>query len=64
MKIGDKLECLKTINNLLNRPLFVKGEIYEVLNIHGRRITLNHVLYANEYEEYDIDIINEYFIKV
>ena len=31
MKQGDKLICLKTINNYINQPLFVKGEEYEVL---------------------------------
>jgi len=63
MKIGDKLKCVKTINNLLGWPLFKEGEIYDVMNIHGREITLNHILYGNEYESYDIDFINEYFTK-
>jgi len=58
---GDKLKCLKQINNLLEKPLFLKDNIYDVLDVDDRTITLNHILYGNEYGEFDIDFIKENF---
>jgi len=35
MKKDDKFKCLKTVNNLLGQPLFIKGETYTVLYVDG-----------------------------
>ena len=64
MKPGDKLKCSKTVYQLMDKPMFIEGNVYEVLDINGREITLNHILYANEYQEFDIDFINEKFKKI
>lgn len=47
-KVGDKLRCLEDIDNLFGWPLFVKGEIYEVLYVDDTDVTLNHKLYASK----------------
>lgn len=59
MKIGDKLKCKNDINNLFECPLFIKDNIYEVLHIDGNLITLNHILYANEFADFE----EEYVLK-
>jgi hypothetical protein len=65
MKIGDKLKCLKTVDNLLGMPLFKKGEVYEVLYINNEdvkvMVCLNHTLYANEYNQFSLEWVNEKF---
>jgi hypothetical protein len=65
MKIGDKLKCLKTVDNLLGMPLFKKGEVYEVLYINNEdvkvMVCLNHPLYANEYNQFSLEWVNEKF---
>jgi hypothetical protein len=65
MKKGDKLRCLNTIKNVFHQPLFLKGEIYEVLYIDTENIktyvTLNHILYANEYMEYELEWVEKNF---
>jgi hypothetical protein len=62
--IGDKVRCLKTINNLLGWKLFIEGDTYEVLNVTDTGVTLNHILYANEFEEYDFNFIELNFLKI
>jgi len=61
MKRYDNLKCLETINNVFDQPLFIKDQIYTVLYIDGDNITLNHILYANEYREFPLKFINENF---
>lgn len=53
MKIGDKYKCLRTINNMLGQPLYIEGKTYTIIGIDEPYITLNHILYANEYMEID-----------
>ena len=62
-KKGDKLKCLRTIMNVIDKPLFVKDETYDVLDVDEGIITLNHILYANEYAGYDINFILRNFKK-
>ena len=68
MRQGDKLRCLKTLNNVFGQPLFLKNEIYEVLYVDQEDVkiyvTLNHILYANEYQPYDLEWINKHFKKL
>lgn len=64
MKKGDKLICLNTIKNVLGLPLFKEGEIYEILYIDSDEITLNHVLYANEFLPYSVDWVLKNFKKI
>jgi hypothetical protein len=67
MRKGDKLLCLKNINNLFDQPLFIKGEIYEVLYVDNEGISievcLNHILYANEYNTFKLEWVNKNFKK-
>ena len=67
MRKGDKLKCLKHISNLLGQPLFVKGEIYEVLFVNNEDVSilvcLNHILYANEYNYYTLEWVKDNFKK-
>lgn len=67
VKKGDTYKCTKTVNNLFGWPLFVEGDIYEVLHVEevmgNTLVTLNHILYANEYEEYELKFIEENFIS-
>jgi hypothetical protein len=68
MKQGDKLICLETINNLYGDPLFEKGKIYNVLYVNNENIkisvSLNHILYANEYSEFDLEWVLQNFKKI
>ena len=68
MKKGDKYKCIKTINNLLGWTLFKEGDIYEVLHVEEimgtTLVTLNHILYANEYIEQELSFVEENFIPV
>jgi len=65
MKKGDKLICLKTIKNLLGKPLFKKGEIYEILFVDNEDVkvtfVLNHIQYGNEYAIYDMEFVTKNF---
>jgi hypothetical protein len=49
-------------------PLFKKGEVYETLWIDNEKvktfITLNHILYANEYMEYELEWVLKTFKKL
>lgn len=65
MRKGDKLICKETINNIFGMPLFEKNKEYEILYIDNEKtevmITLNHNLYANEYQQYPLDWISKNF---
>jgi len=67
MRKGDKLKCLKDITNFLGQPLFIKGEIYEVLFVDNEDlkvlVCLNHILYANEYNYYPLEWVKTNFKK-
>ena len=67
MRKGDKLKCLEDIPNVLGMPLFEKDKIYEVLYVDHENTTiqvcLNHNLYANEYETFDLEWVNKRFQK-
>lgn len=64
---GDKLTCSKGVNNIFGMPLFEKGKEYEVLWVDNEKeksvIVLKHILYANEYSEFDLDFIRKNFKK-
>ena len=65
MKKGDKLKCLETVNNILEMPLFEKGKVYEVLYMNNEdvqiMVCMNHNLYANEYNQFSLEWVNEKF---
>ena len=62
---GDKLLCTEAVNNVFGWPLFEKGKEYEVLYVDNEKvktyIVLNHVLYGNEYMEYELEWILKTF---
>ena len=64
---GDKLLCIKDVNNVFGMPLFKKGETYEVLYVDNEQVktyvVLNHILYANEYMDYELEWILKRFKK-
>ena len=65
MKKGLKLKCLEDVNNILDMPLFVKDEVYEVLYVDHEStevlVCLNHILYANEYSSWSLEWVNKKF---
>lgn len=68
MKKGDNLICLNTINNKFGMPLFEKDKVYTILYVDNesliKTICLNHILYANEYSEFDSDwVIKNFKLK-
>lgn len=67
MRTGDKLICLNNINNVFGKPLFIKGEEYTILSIDNEAVTkticLNHILYSNEYSDFDLEWIRKNFKK-
>ena len=66
MKIGDRLRCTYSVNNVFGRKLFIKDNIYEILYIDkcDGNITLDHILYANEYDDCTIEFVNSHFINI
>lgn len=62
---GQKFLCKKEVLNVFSWPLFKKGETYVVLHVDNEQVTtqicLNHILYANEYQSFDIEFIRENF---
>ena len=68
MRKGEILICEQTVNNLLGQPLFEKGKEYEVIYVDNEQreimVTLNHNLYANEYQSYPIEWVNKNFKNV
>ena len=64
-KKGDKLICQKDIVNILGMPLFIKGNIYTILNILGTdEIFLDHILYGNEFGDFSEIYLDKNFINV
>lgn len=65
MKKGDKLICIKPVNDFLGQCLFEKDKEYEVLHVDNEKvkvyITLNHILYDNEYNTWEIEWIYKHF---
>lgn len=52
---GDKVIPFETIRNTFGQPLFEKGITYEVLDVDGDYVTIDHILYANEPMPHKID---------
>jgi hypothetical protein len=65
MKKSDKLICLSDISNSLHQPLFKKDEVYEVLYVDNEGVIpivcINHILYANEYSDFDLEWVLKNF---
>ncbi len=65
---GDKFLCTEDVNNFLGWPLFKKGEVYNVLYVENEKaqtyLVLDHILYGNEYMEYELDWILKNFKKI
>lgn len=65
---GDKFRCTEDVNNVFGMPLFKKGEVYEILWVDNEQVkvlvALNHILYGNEYSEWELDWVLEKFKKV
>lgn len=65
---GDKFLCTEDVNNVFGMPLFKKGEVYETLWVDNEKmkihITLNHILYANEYIEHELGWVLKRFKKL
>lgn len=65
---GDKLVCKKTINNPFGMPLFEKDKIYTVIYIDDagikKTVCLDHILYANEYSDFDMEWVLENFKSI
>lgn len=65
IKKGDEYRCVKTIENIFGWPLFEKDKVYKVLGmIDNDDITLNHVLYGNEYQSVTKEYVFKNFEKV
>jgi hypothetical protein len=65
---GDKFLCTEDVNNVFGFPLFEKNKEYKVLCVNNEKIkiyiTLNHILYSNEYIEHDLEWISKRFKKI
>lgn len=61
LKTGERLLCMNTIYNYFQQPLFKQGDVYDVLNVDEYSVTLNHILYANEYASFPIGFISRNF---
>ena len=65
MRKGDKLICKKDIKNIFGWILFEKGKVYEVLYMNNEdvkvMVCLDHTLYANEYNQFTLEWVNEKF---
>jgi hypothetical protein len=65
---GDRFMCTEDVNNVFGMPLFKKGEVYETLWVDNEKmkiyITLNHILYANEYIEHELEWVLKRFKKL
>jgi len=63
-KTGDKLICKRNIYNMMDQPLFIKGETYTVLfnDTDNETVSLDHILYGNEYGEFDYDFVKKNFV--
>lgn len=63
-KAGNKLICKNTINNIMGDPLFIKGCVYTILSADydDEKLILDHILYGNEYGEFDFDFVEDNFV--
>ena len=61
---GDKLLCTNTIKNIFGNDLFVKNKTYEILAVIDDNYILDHILYANEYQEYSFNFLKGNFRKI
>ena len=59
--VGDKLVCIRNVYNLIDYPLFIKDEIYEILDVSYEYVIMTHILYGNEYGDVSIDFIDKNF---
>lgn len=60
IKKGDQFRCRKNIVNLFGWPLYIKDNVYKVIGMRDNdEITLDHIIYANEYQS----ITKEYIFK-
>lgn len=59
--VGDKLVCIRNVYNLIDYPLFIKDEIYEILDVSYEYVIMTHILYGNEYGDFSIDFIDKNF---
>jgi hypothetical protein len=64
MEKGDKVICLYDIDNFFGQPLFKENQIYTVLEVSDNLIYLDHTLYANEYNSFESEWVNENFKKI
>jgi hypothetical protein len=68
IKRGDKFICNETIYNIFGYTLFIKDNIYTVLGVDEFTdgeiyITLDHILYGNEYVSNSIQYVLSKFTK-
>ena len=65
---GDKFLCTEDVNNVFGWPLFEKDKEYKVLCVDNEKvktfITLEHVLYGNEYMEHELQWVLKRFKKL
>lgn len=65
MKKGDKILCIKTLNNIFGEPLCIKNQNYTVLETNGLTyFIINHILYTNEYGELSMSDFDKYFLNI
>jgi hypothetical protein len=64
MIIGDKYICNNNINNVFGQPLYIKDNIYTILDINNEYVTLDHIFYGNEYAENSIDFLKDNFTSI
>lgn len=64
IKPGTKLMCIRDVLNAFGNFLFRKGDTYDVLFVDDEEgyITLNHIMYANEYHPLPKKFIDENFV--
>lgn len=63
MQIGDIYIAKETILNVFGWPLYSRGEEYRIISIENDGLTLNHILYANEYQPISYKLFGEKFIS-
>jgi hypothetical protein len=61
---GNKYICIETIKNVFSMPIYEKGEIYEVMWVDDEYVTMNHILYANEYAQHSIKFLEKKFKSI
>jgi len=65
MRKGSKLICKEAISNALGKPLFKKGEEYEVLYVDNESneimVCIEHILCGGEYCTWPIEWVKKKF---